>query len=104
MVFSGEIFLDDPQPRPVRGRHNVRCPFVFRSLGRSVRLGSDIDIVVDFPPGSPHTLVQLAKMEEELERIFGRRIDLLTRQAIEKSRNYIRKKGILASMENVYGA
>jgi hypothetical protein len=43
-------------------------------------------------------------MEEELEGIFGRRIDLLTRQAIEKSRNYIRKKSILMSMEKVYGA
>ncbi|OPX62192.1 MULTISPECIES: nucleotidyltransferase family protein [unclassified Methanoregula] len=65
---------------------------------------SDIDIVVDFPKGSRHTLIQLARMEEDLERIFGRRVDLLTRQAVEQSRNYIRKKSILASLEKVYGA
>lgn len=65
---------------------------------------SDIDIMVDFPPGTRHTLIQLAQMEEELEGIFGRRIDLLTRQAVEQSRNYIRKRSILASLEKVYAA
>jgi len=64
---------------------------------------SDIDILVDFPKGSRHTLLQLARMEQDLERIFGRRIDLLTRQAVEQSRNYIRRKSILASLEKVYG-
>lgn len=59
---------------------------------------------MDFPPGSRHTLIQLAKMEEELEVIFGRKIDLLTRKAVEESRNSIRKNEILASMEKVYGA
>ena len=84
---------------------NIRELQVFGSVTTDhFRPDSDIDIVVDFPPGSPHTLVQLARMEEELEGIFGRRIDLLTRQAIEKSRNYIRKKSILSSMEKVYGA
>jgi hypothetical protein len=84
---------------------NIRELQVFGSVTTDhFRPDSDIDIVVDFPPGSQHTLIQLAKMEEELEGIFGRRIDLLTRQAIEKSRNYIRKKSILMSMEKVYGA
>ncbi len=59
---------------------------------------------MDFPPGSRHTLIHLAKMEEELEVIFGRKIDLLTRKAVEESRNSIRKNEILASMEKVYGA
>lgn len=67
------------------------------------RPDSDIDLVVDFEPGTRHTLIQLAQMEEELERIFGRKIDLLTRQAVENSRNYIRKKSILSSMECIYG-
>jgi uncharacterized protein len=84
---------------------NIKELQVFGSVTTDhFRPDSDIDIVVDFPPGSPHTLIQLAKMEAELEGIFGRRIDLLTRQAVEKSRNYIRKKSILSSMEKVYGA
>jgi hypothetical protein len=84
---------------------NVRELQVFGSVLRNdFRPDSDIDIIVDFPPGSVHTLIQLAQMEEELEHIFNRRIDLITRQAIEQSRNYIRKKTILSSMERVYGA
>lgn len=55
-------------------------------------------------PGFTHTLIHLAKMEEELECIVNRRIDLITRQAIEESRNYIRRKTILSSMEKVYGS
>ena len=84
---------------------NVRELQVFGSVLRNdFRPDSDIDIIVDFPPGSVHTLIHLAQMEEELEHIFNRRIDLITRQAIEQSRNYIRKKTILSTMERVYGA
>jgi hypothetical protein len=59
---------------------------------------------VDFLPGSVHTLISLAKMEEEFEEIFHRHIDLITWRAIEESRNYIRKKTILDTLEPVYVA
>ena len=83
---------------------DVRELQVFGSVLRpDFRPDSDIDIIVDFKPGSSHTLIHLAKMEEELEHIFNRRIDLITRQAVDQSRNYIRKKTILSTMEKVYG-
>jgi len=84
---------------------NVRELQVFGSVTTDrFRPESDIDIIVDFLPGTRHTLIQLAKMEVELEQIFGRHTDLITRQAVEESRNYIRRKSILASLEKVYGA
>ncbi len=84
---------------------NIQELQVFGSVTtNNFRPDSDIDFVVDFKPGSIHTLIDLAKMEEELERIFNRRIDLITRQAIEQSRNHIRKKAILSTMERVYVA
>ena len=84
---------------------NVKELQVFGSvLTKDFRPDSDIDIIVDFSPGSIHTLIHLAQMEEELEHIFNRRIDLISRQAIEQSRNHIRKKTILSTMERVYGA
>jgi hypothetical protein len=84
---------------------NIRELLVFGSVTTDqFRPDSDIDIVVDFLPGSHHTLIQIAQMEEELEGIFGRRIDLISRQAVEQSRNYIRRKSILETMEKVYGA
>jgi predicted nucleotidyltransferase len=40
---------------------------------------------------------------EELERLLGRSVDLVERGAIEASRNYIRRRRILAEAEPVYG-
>jgi len=84
-------------------RWNVKELQVFGSVLRNdFSPVSDIDIVVDFLPGSLYTLLHLAKMEEELERIFNRRIDLITRRSLDQSRNYIRKRSILETMEPVY--
>ena len=65
---------------------------------------SDIDILIRF--GTEHTpgLFGIAEMERELGDLFGRRVDLVTRAAIEESRNYIRRKAILESAQVVYGA
>jgi predicted nucleotidyltransferase len=63
---------------------------------------SDIDVLVDFEPGLSRSLFDLVNMTDELKEIFGRDVDLLTRPAVEKSRNYIRRKAILSSMEVVY--
>jgi predicted nucleotidyltransferase len=41
-------------------------------------------------------------MEQELKKIFGREVDLVSRRGIEASRNYIRRKAILRSAEVVY--
>jgi uncharacterized protein len=62
----------------------------------------DIDILVTFRDDANHTLFDLVHMEEELKQIFGREVDIVTRQTIESSRNYIRRKAILGSAESVY--
>lgn len=66
------------------------------------RPDSDIDVIVDFEPGTVHTLLDLATMNEELESIFGRHVDLMTLPSIEQSRNYLRRKEILSTREPVY--
>ena len=38
-----------------------------------------------------------------LEKLLGRRVDLLEREAIEASRNFIRRRAILKEAETVYG-
>ena len=43
-------------------------------------------------------------MQNELEEIFGREVDLVERRAIEKSENYIRRKGILSNTKVIYEA
>jgi predicted nucleotidyltransferase len=66
------------------------------------RSDSDIDVLVSFEDDEKHTLFDLVHMQDELKQIFGREVDLLTRRGVEQSRNYIRRRAILSSLEAVY--
>ncbi len=63
---------------------------------------SDIDFLVVFEPGVPWTLFDEVKMQHELEELVGRRVDLISRRAVEESPNWIRRKAILETAEPVY--
>ncbi|MCC7448371.1 MAG: nucleotidyltransferase family protein [Anaerolineae bacterium] len=68
------------------------------------RPDSDIDVLVTFAPESQRSLFQLVTMKEEIEAIFGRKVDLVNRRSIERSPNYIRRKAILNTARTVYVA
>ncbi len=68
------------------------------------RPGSDIDVLVSFESKARWSLMAMVEMENELEEILGRRVDLVERSAIEHSENYIRRRHILASAEPFYVA
>jgi len=63
---------------------------------------SDIDVLVSFEPDAEWSLWDHYHMQEELKKMFRRRVDLLTRYAVEHSENWIRRKNILESAETVY--
>ncbi|MDE0434170.1 MAG: nucleotidyltransferase family protein [Bryobacterales bacterium] len=65
---------------------------------------SDVDVLVQFGEEARHTLFELDDMELELEEIFGREVDLVSRRGVEASRNYIRRKAILNSAQVIYGS
>ena len=65
---------------------------------------SDVGVLVQFEEEARHTLFDMVHMEEELQEIFGRQVDLVTRRGVENSRNYIRRKSILNSAETIYAA
>jgi len=46
--------------------------------------------------------MELVEMQEELTRIFDQKVDLVERQAVERSENYIRRRHILESVEPIY--
>jgi predicted nucleotidyltransferase len=71
-------------------------------LREDFRPDSDIDVVVDFEPDVSRTLFDLVSMIDELKEIFGREVDLMTRRAVEQSRNYIRRREILSTLEVVH--
>ncbi len=66
------------------------------------RPDSDIDIMVQFHPEAHPTFSSLDQMEAELKTMFDRDIDLITRQGIETSRNYLRRHEILSSAQVIY--
>jgi predicted nucleotidyltransferase len=65
---------------------------------------SDIDVLVTFDHIAKTTLFDLARMQKELEEIFGRHVDILSRRGVESGRNKRRRDAILNSAVVVYGA
>jgi predicted nucleotidyltransferase len=65
---------------------------------------SDVDVLVSFGPGARWSLFDMARMQDELEAILDRRVDLVERKSVEKSENYIRRRQILSHLVPVYVA
>lgn len=63
---------------------------------------SDVDVLVMFRPDANWSLLDHARMEEELQVLMGRKVDLVTRRALERSANWIRRDAIFSSAEPVY--
>lgn len=63
---------------------------------------SDIDLLVEFVPESGITLFNLVDLKEEFEELFGREVDIVSKNAVKKSRNYLRKKAILENYKVIY--
>jgi predicted nucleotidyltransferase len=59
------------------------------------RADSDVDMLVTFDRGAAWSLFDHAAMEEELSRLLARRVDLITRRAVERSANERRRASIL---------
>jgi predicted nucleotidyltransferase len=73
-------------------------------LREDFRPESDIDVLVTFGPDAAWRFYDVIDMREELERIFGRSVDLVERRLVETSENYIRRKHILTNVETIYVA
>ena len=65
---------------------------------------SDVDLLVEFEPDRTPGLLGIAVVESALSALFGREVDLVTRSAVEESRNYILRRAILESAEEIYAA
>ena len=65
---------------------------------------SDIDVLVTFSPASTRTLLDEARMEMELEKVLGRKVDLVDREAVEQSHNWLRREKILEATKRIYAA
>jgi uncharacterized protein len=63
---------------------------------------SDIDVLVSFAESAKITFFDLDTIEQQLSKLFNRPVDVVTKRAIEKSHNWIRKKNILDNAQIIY--
>ncbi|MCY7392616.1 MAG: nucleotidyltransferase domain-containing protein [Leptolyngbyaceae cyanobacterium CAN_BIN12] len=73
-------------------------------LRADFRPDSDVDVLVTFAANAAWNLLDLVMMQQELEALVGREIDLIEKQTIERSPNWIRREGILNSAQVFYSA
>lgn len=71
-------------------------------LNERFRQDSDVDVLVSFAPQITYSFLQLTEMQDELEAIFGRPVDLIDKRAVQESPNYIRRREILGSAQVIY--
>lgn len=65
---------------------------------------SDVDVLVTFAAEGNVRLHDLLDMEEELQGLFGRKVDLVKRRLVEENPNWIRRRAILESARPVYAS
>ena len=64
--------------------------------------GSDIDILITYDPASNWGLFEHAQMKNELETLFARKIDLVTRRALEQTQNILLRSRILSTAQVIF--
>ena len=80
-------------------RNHIHKLSLFGSILRGdFHAGSDVDMLVEFEPGSRITYIDMGAMCEELSTMVSRSVDLRTRMELSP---YFRDR-VLAEAENIY--
>ncbi len=85
------------------GKNVARVELFGSAANGHAREESDVDLLIEFEPKANVGLFEMGALREDLEERLGHRVDLVTRNAVERSRNAIRRKAILAHLIPVYG-
>jgi uncharacterized protein len=82
LAFFGSVLRDD-----------------FRAEGENK---SDIDVLFTLADGVSQSLLKRVKIKYELEDLFHRTVDLVDREEVTQSYNWIRRENILSSEQVIY--
>jgi len=84
-------------------RWKIRELAVFGSVLRAdFDSESDIDVIVTFADDVDWSLLDHIRMQQELQIILGRNVDLVTKRAVERSQNWLRRKEILSTASVIF--
>src|SRR5688500_4472266 len=104
--MHAEIYKRRAELSALCRRYGVTQLEVFGSAARAADFDasrSDADFLVTFAPAARNDLAAFADFKKALEALMGRPVDLVDREAVEKSRNFIRRRAILGEAQAVYG-
>jgi predicted nucleotidyltransferase len=83
-------------------RHHIKRLGIFGSAARGEAGDtSDVDLLVEFKPDASTSLFDMVRMQDELSRLFGRKVDLATATVLE---NPYRRRTILKDLRELYAA
>ena len=66
-------------------------------LGTDFREDSDVDVLVSFTDDADWGLLAHVQMQQELSRLLQRPVDLISKRALERSANWLRREAILST-------
>lgn len=96
-------FRSSPEIRGFCERWRIERLDVFGSALRAdFGPDSDVDLLVTFAEGSDWSLFDHVHMEDELAAIIERDVDLVSRRAVARSHNWIRRDAILKSAKPIF--
>ena len=76
---------------------------LFGSLARGAAdAQSDVDLLVEFMPGAEMGLLEMGGLREDLEERLACSVDVVSRRAVEQSRNPYRRRATLAAPVTIY--
>lgn len=97
-----ELHVDRARLDAICREHDVARLDLFGSFVRgSATDTSDVDLLVTFAPGAVVGL-RMVGLQLALEALFGRRVDLLTRDSVERSPNKYLRHFVLRDIEPFY--
>ena len=108
MITSAQIPHLNIDPGPIAAfceKWGIAEMSVFGSVLRDdFRPDSDVDVLVLMQPDADLTFARWDQMERELSELTGRPVDLVFKDAIRKSPNWIRRREILSTARVIYAA
>ena len=102
MIATARIELPTKRIEAFCSKHGVEEFSLFGSVLRDDFLpDSDVDVMLKFKPGFGFTFENTPEIQDELEAMFGRPVDVIEKGAIT---NPFRRHAILSSYQVVYAA
>jgi len=99
------IEINDQRLNEICSNYAIKELALFGSALRSdFSSESDIDLLVEFKPDSGISLFDIVDLKNEFEMLFGREVDIVSKNAIKKSRNHLKRKGILENYKIIYAS